>query len=65
MENRERHQLERLYVQQTKQYLQSLRAGASSSELEMQKERILQLSQQMDKGGHYGDPSAHRLRGHR
>ncbi|RYZ00154.1 MAG: hypothetical protein EOO11_02630 [Chitinophagaceae bacterium] len=65
MENRERHQLERQYVQQTRKYLQSLREGAPSSELEMQKERILELSQLMDKGVRYGDPSGHRLRGHR
>lgn len=65
MENRERRQLEKLYVRATQEYLQHLRDGASHQQLAEQKSRILQLSRMLDQRGPAGDPSGSPLRGHR
>ncbi|MCW3074774.1 MAG: hypothetical protein JWP69_1843 [Flaviaesturariibacter sp.] len=59
MENREMHQLQRLYIQETNYYLANLKQGVSGPELDKQKERIKELSRQLDeryRGG--SDPSS-------
>ena len=48
MENREMHQLQRLYIQETNYYLAGLKQGVSEGELLKHKERIKELSQQLD-----------------
>jgi hypothetical protein len=48
MENREMHELQKLYIQETNNYLESLKRGASGEELQQQKQRIKELSQIMD-----------------
>ena len=65
MENRERRQLEKLYVEASQEYLQQLRDGATHQQLAEQKARVLQLSRLLDQRGPGTDPSASPLRGHR
>ncbi|TCZ70135.1 hypothetical protein [Flaviaesturariibacter aridisoli] len=65
MENRERRQLEKLYVHATQEYLQQLRVGAPPQQLAEQKSRILHLSRMLDQRGPATDPSASPLRRHR
>jgi hypothetical protein len=65
MENREKHQLEKLYVLETQQYLQKLREGASHEQLDEQRHKVLELSRLLDQEGRSGDPSCRQLRQHR
>jgi hypothetical protein len=60
MENREMHQLQRLYIQETNFYLAGLKGGVSEDELQKHKERIKELSQQLDARSRSGsnDPSS-------
>jgi hypothetical protein len=65
MENREKRQLEKLYVRETQQYLQQLREGASHQQLNEQKHKVLELSRLLDQQGGGTDPSGRQLRQHR
>jgi hypothetical protein len=64
MDNRDMHQLEKLYVRETQQYLRQLREGASHLQLADQKARVVELSQMLDRKGRNTDPSANLLRRH-
>lgn len=65
MENREMHQLQREYIQQTNFYLASLKLGVSGEELQKQKERIKELSRELDQQFRtVTDPSSHSKRLH-
>jgi hypothetical protein len=65
MENREKRQLEKLYVRETQQYLQQLREGASHEQLDDQKHKVLELSRLLDQQRGGTDPSGNQLRQHR
>ncbi|RYZ22191.1 MAG: hypothetical protein EOO16_10020 [Chitinophagaceae bacterium] len=65
MENREKRQLEKLYVRETQQYLKQLREGASHQQLDEQKHKVLELSRLLDQQLRAGDPSGRQLRSHR
>ncbi|RYY90254.1 MAG: hypothetical protein EOO15_03340 [Chitinophagaceae bacterium] len=64
MENRERRQLEKLYVRATQDYLHHLREGANEQQLAEQKAKVLELSRMLDQRGQATDPSASLLRRH-
>ena len=65
MENREMHQLQRLYIQETNYYLAGLKQGVSEDELQKHKERIKELSRQLDARNQRGnDPSSTLQRRH-
>ncbi|RYY40938.1 MAG: hypothetical protein EOO08_04100 [Chitinophagaceae bacterium] len=64
MENRERHELEKLYVHATQNYLRQLREGEGEQRLADQKAKVLQLSRMLDQRGASTDPSASMLRRH-
>ena len=49
MENREMHQLQRLYIEETNRYLACLKQGVSGEDLNKQKERIKELSRELDR----------------
>ena len=42
------HQLQRLYIEETNHYLAGLKQGISRDELQKYRERIRELSQQLD-----------------
>jgi hypothetical protein len=65
MENREKRQLEKLYVRETQQYLEKLREGVSHEQLDEQKHKVLELSRLLDQERAGGDPSGRQLRRHR
>jgi hypothetical protein len=66
MENREIHELQRLYIKETNNYLESLKQGASGEELAKQKERIKELSRMMDQNPRLdSDPSSSPRRWHK
>jgi hypothetical protein len=66
MENREMHELQKLYIQETNNYLESLKRGASGEELLQQKQKIKELSQMMDQRiRHETDPSSCPRRWHK
>lgn len=59
------HQLQRQYIQETNNYLESLRHGASSDELAEKKARMLELSRKMDQRNRgMADPSSNPQRKH-
>ena len=66
METREMHELQRQYIQETNNYLESLRRGASGDELEQRKQKIKQLSIMMDQRMRgESDPSSSPRRWHK
>jgi hypothetical protein len=66
MENREIHELQRLYIKETNNYLESLKQGASGEDLAKQKERIKELSRMMDQNPRLdSDPSSSPRRWHK
>jgi hypothetical protein len=65
MENREMHQLQRMYIQVTNSYLESLKKGASSDELAQKKAQLLELSHKLDQRNRgSADPSSSARRQH-
>jgi hypothetical protein len=65
MENREMHELQKLYIQETNYYLEALRRGASGEELAVKKEKIKELSKMLDqKATGEADPSSSPRRWH-
>jgi hypothetical protein len=66
MENREMHELQKLYIQETNNYLESLKRGASGEELAQKKDKIRELSKMMDMNLRgETDPSSSPRRWHR
>jgi hypothetical protein len=66
METREMHELQKLYIQETNNYLECLKRGASGEELLQKKERIRELSKMMDQNMRgETDPSSSARRWHK